>query len=143
MVGHILAQCQTAVCMQTGQHFDAIVELTHHLNALCEALSIFVTPPLTQVTFFVVLSTLIVESVCHLMSDNYTDSPIIESIVGLHIEEWWLQNACREANLIGRGVVISIHRLWGHEPFVVVYGLVKFRAYHFFNLPLVAGQNIA
>ena len=143
MIGHVLAQCERAVGVESWQHLYAVVELAHHLNAFCEALCVLVAPPLAQVAVLVVLGSLVVESVSHLMSDDYTDGSVVEGIVGLHVEEWGLQNAGREAYLVGGGIVVGVHGLRCHEPLVAIYRLVELRANHLLDFPLVAGKNIA
>ena len=142
VVGHILAQRQAAVGMQSGQHLYAVVELSHHLYAFAESLGVLVAPPLAQVALLVVLGALVVESVCHLVTNHHAYGSVVEGIVGLHVEEWGLQYACGEANLVGRGVIVCIHRLGCHEPLLAVHGLVQFRAHHILYLPLVACQHV-
>ena len=143
VVGHVLAQRERAVGMETGQHLDAVVEGTHHLDALLEALAILVAPPAAQVAFLVILGTLVVESVGHLVTDHHTDGAIVEGIVCLHVEEGRLQNAGGEADLVGRRVVIGIHRLRRHVPLVAIDGLVELGANHLLDLPFVACQDVA
>ena len=58
------------------------------------------------------------------MTDDNADGSVVEGIVGLHVEEWRLQNAGREANLVGGGVVVGVDGLWRHVPLVAVNGLV-------------------
>ena len=73
MVGDVLAQGERAVCVEAGQHFDAVVIFTHNLNALFEALGIFFGPPLHEVAVLVEFAALVVEAVCHFMADDNTD----------------------------------------------------------------------
>ena len=57
------------------------------------------------------------------MTDNHTDSTIVEGIVCLWVEEWILEYSGRETNLVGRRVVVSIHRLRCHVPLVAIHWL--------------------
>ena len=69
---------------------------------------------------------MVVEAVSHLVSDDNTNGTIVESIVGLGIEEWILQDAGRETNLVRRRIVVGIDGLWSHKPLVAVDGLSSF-----------------
>ena len=57
------------------------------------------------------------------MSDDHTDSAIVESIVSIHIEERILQDTSREADFVGSGIIVGIHRLGCHIPVVAINGL--------------------
>ena len=59
------------------------------------------------------------------MTDHYTDGTIVERLVSLGIEEWVLEDTCRETNLIGRWVVISIDGLRSHKPLVLIHWLTS------------------
>ena len=50
------------------------------------------------------------------MSDDTADSTIVKGIVCLWIKEWWLENAGREADLVGGRVIVSIDSLRSHKP---------------------------
>ena len=76
-----------------------------------------------EVTVGVILATLVVEAVGHLVANHHTDGTIIESSVGLGIEEGALQDACREADLIGGWIVVGVDGLRCHMPLVTVNGL--------------------
>ena len=57
------------------------------------------------------------------MSDNHTDSSVIESIIGIHIKKRILKDTGGETNFIGSRIVISIHSLRSHSPLVTIYRL--------------------
>ena len=59
------------------------------------------------------------------MADNNADSAVVHGIIGLRIEERLLEDCCREADLVGGGVVVGVHRLGSHAPFGPVRGLSK------------------
>ena len=50
------------------------------------------------------------------MPDDGSGSGIVHGVIFFWIEEWWLQNACREIDGIGLGVFVGIHRGRGHLP---------------------------
>ena len=57
------------------------------------------------------------------MTDYHTDSTIVKGIISSHIKEGILQNTCREADLVGSWIIVSIHSLWCHVPIVTINGL--------------------
>ena len=59
----------------------------------------------------------------HLVANHHTDGAEVGGIVGLDIKEGRLQDGSGEADLVGRGVVVGIHRLRRHAPLVTVNGL--------------------
>ena len=69
------------------------------------------------------LTSLVVESVSHLMSDNHTDSTVVYGIIRIEIEERRLENACGEADLVCCGIVVCIDSLRTHVPAGAVDGL--------------------
>ena len=73
---------------------------------------------------------------CHLMTDHYADSTIVESIIGIHIKERILKDTRREANLVGSWIIIGIYRLRSHQPLIFIHRLTGF-SYHLCMLPLV------
>ena len=93
----------------------------HHLSPVDENFCILCCPPIGQVSFFIVLSPLIIKAVSHLVSDYNSDSSVIKCIVSIHIEKRILQNTCGETNFICRRIVISIYRLRSHIPSVPVH----------------------
>ena len=58
----------------------------------------------------------------HFMTDNYPYSPVVKSIIRIHVKKRILQDTCRKANLIHRRTIISIHSLGCHIPLGTVYG---------------------
>ena len=128
--------------MQAGKHLDAVMESTHHLYALFKALGVFGLPPCLQVAVLVILRALVVKSMSHLVADDHADSTIVERIIGCHIEEGRLQDACREAYLIGCGVVVSVHCLGSHKPLLLIHRLVEMLGYLVLETPCLACENV-
>ena len=125
VVGEVLAQRQSAVAVQARQHLDGREEAVVEVGALVEAGCVAGCPPVVHVACGIKLATLIVESVCHLVSDDHADGSIVECLVGLRVEERILQDASGEANLVGRGVIVGVHGLRCHVPLVLVDGLAS------------------
>ena len=76
------------------------------------------------------------------MADNHTYGSIVISIVGLHIEERRLKDTGREADFIGRRVIVSVHRLRSHVPFVTVDRLVQLLVYDICQIELIAAHDV-
>ena len=77
----------------------------------------------------------------HLMADYHADCTVVHSIVRIHIEERRLQDSCREADFIGSRVIISVHCLRSHQPFILVYRFAGF-GNHFVVIPFVGTLDI-
>ena len=54
------------------------------------------------------------------MSDDRANAAVVCCVVSVEIKERRLQNCCRENNFIHQWVVVSIDRLWGHQPFTLI-----------------------
>ena len=113
--------------MNAGCYLDAVEGLFHHLGPFAEACAVFVCPPVEHVTVLVELATLVIEAVRHLVTDDNTNRAVVEGIVGIHVKEGVLQNTCGEADLVAGGVVVGIHRLGSHVPFLLVHRFVQER----------------
>ena len=70
------------------------------------------------------MAALIVEAVGHFVSDDHADGSIVASVVCFGIEEGRLQDAGREADFVGRWIVVGVDGLRSHEPFRLVGLLV-------------------
>ena len=113
--------------MYTRGYFNRVEVLFHHFRALLKACTVFLCPPINQVAILVKLTTLVIKAVGHLMANHYTNRTIVKRVVRVHIKEWILQNTRREADFVGSRIVICVHRLWGHKPFIFIYWLAQER----------------
>ena len=75
------------------------------------------------------------------MTDYHTDSTVVHRIISVHIEERSLQNSGRETDFVGCRVIISIHRLRCHQPFVLVNRFACF-SNHIIEIPLAGTVDI-
>ncbi len=144
VVGYVLTQGELAVGIDLGvvANLDFIEPVNQHLCVLLETGGILGLPPVVQVAVLVVVAALVVETVGHLMTNHHSDGTIVESIVGIHVEEGFLQDACGETNLVGSGVVVGVDRLRSHAPFGLVHRFVNLR-HHIGDVELVAADNIS
>ena len=109
--------------MHAGGYLDVIEEVGHDFGTLLELLGIRCRPPVFEVAVLIELTSLIIEAVSHLMADHNPYCPVVESVIGIHIEERILKNPRRKANLVRGGIIVSIHGLRRHIPFVPIDGL--------------------
>ena len=100
MVSQVFAQCQFTVSLQARQYFNLVEEIHHHLCAFLETVGITRSPPVGQVSVFVELTALVVESMRHFVTDYYTDGTIVGGIVSFHVEERRLKNSSRETDFV-------------------------------------------
>src|SRR5215471_19397253 len=63
------------------------------------------------------MTTAVVESVSHFVSNNGTNRPIVDCVIGIREKEWTLEDSGRKHDLIAVRAVIRIHHLWYHPPF--------------------------
>ncbi len=70
IVGHILRQCLRTVGGLSRVGFHTIIERNHHLLLLLELSNIGFVPSVVEVTIFVIIRTVIVESVCDFMCEH-------------------------------------------------------------------------
>ena len=112
------------------------------MGALVESLCVGFGPPVLHVAVGIILSSVIVEAVGHLVAYHHTDGSVVEGFVGLGIEEGILQDACREAYLVGRGVVVGVDSLRSHVPFLAVNGLAGLFLDMFLHSPYLASLHI-
>ena len=116
-VGDVLALSERPIYVQAWQRFVFIVLINNRLRALLEFFAGLRRPPIGQISDFVVLPALIVEAVCHLVTDYCSDPAVIHCVIRVGVEEWRLQNAGRENNLVHLRIVVRVHRRRRHSPF--------------------------
>src|SRR5882724_8085118 len=103
---------------------DILVILLHdEVGFLLKAVGVFRRPPILQIPVRIILTTLVIESMRHFMADHQPDGAVIHGIVPVLEEEWWLQYARREINIVGRGIVIGVYSGWRHMPLGAVHRL--------------------
>ncbi len=54
------------------------------------------------------------------MADDRADAAVVDRVVGVHVEEWRLQDRGGEHDLVHAGVVVGIHGLRRHVPLAAV-----------------------
>ena len=59
------------------------------------------------------------------MADHHADGAVVDRVIGIGVVERRLENGRREADLVGRGIVVGVDRLRRHEPFVLVDRLAE------------------
>jgi len=120
MISDVLAQRVGTVSPDITQHADTVEVGHQHLAAFVKTSGIIGCPPINQIALFVVLTTLVIKTVGHFVANHHADSPVIDSIIAVSVEERRLQDTGREADFVGTGIIIGIDRLGTHEPFILV-----------------------
>ena len=127
VVGDILTQRKTSVGMKRIYYDNLVILINQFISTLLETNSILGSPPIDQITILIVVTSLIIESMRHLMADYHTDSAIVHRIVGIRIKEWRLKDRGRETDLIRSRIVISVHGLRIHMPTRLIDRLIHVR----------------
>ena len=109
------------VAPRQGTWDEVVVLLDESLCAAAELTAVGIGPPVDEVAVTVVFGALIVEAVPDLMPDHGTDATVVGRVVGLCVEERWLQDRGREHDLVHARVVIGVDGLRRHEPLVAVH----------------------
>ena len=142
VVSKVLTQCEFTICIEIRQYLDSTEEVSILTRTCLEVLTILFCPPVCHITILVIMASLIIESMCHLMTDNHTDGTIVKGIISLRVEEWILKDTCRETDFIRRRIIISIHRLRSHQPLVLVYWLTSLLLDSILCPELLAGLHV-
>src|SRR5207253_11474720 len=101
---------QFAIELQVVYRHKVPVLVGDAAGALLKFLPILRRPPIAQVAAGIELAALIVEAVSQLVANDVADAAEIDGIIHGFVEEWRLQNAGGEDDLIARAVVISVDR---------------------------------
>ena len=109
-----------SVLLDQLQRHKAVVLGDQCAGTGLEVLAILIGPPVVELAVAVVLRTLIVEAMADLVADHCADAAVVRRILGLRVEEWGLQNRGREHDDIHAWLVVGVHRLRIHQPFVLV-----------------------
>ena len=109
----------SASCVGTNSLYWS---MSFWVSALKLALS-SVGPPVVEFAVAVVLRALVVETVADLMADHRADAAVVRGILGIRVEERRLQNGGREHDHVHGRLIVGVHRLRIHQPFVLVDGL--------------------
>ena len=115
-----------AVGVKAGLDLDRVELGSEHFGFLLELRLIRRRPPVGHVAVRVKEAALVVEAMGHLMADHDTDAAVIDGVIRIGVEERRLQDGGREADLIGRRVIVGIDRLRRHAPFGLVRRLAEF-----------------
>lgn len=139
-VRHVLAQGEPAVETPTGQRFIGLV-LGDQLRAEdVESRAVGIAPPVAQHAVTVEAAAFVVEAMADFMADHGADGAVVQRVVGRDIEKRRLQDGSGKDNLVERGVVVGVDRLWRHCPFLPVQRLTRRRCQ---TLPFKAGRTLA
>ena len=123
VVAHVLAEGLLAVHLQSGQRLLLREPVGDDLGALVVVGLVLGRPPVGQVTILVELTALVVEAVSHLVAHDDADGTIVRGIVGLGVEERWLQDGSGEVDAVEQRVIEGVDRLGRARHLGLVDGL--------------------
>ena len=123
MVTDILTEGKMTVSHESGEDLDGVELGGEFLSLLRELLVVFLSPPSRHVAFSVEKTSLVIETVAHLVADDNSDSTVVHGLVSVGVEERRLKDSSGEADFVGGGIVISVHGLRRHSPPFTVSGL--------------------
>src|SRR5437868_8006582 len=61
------------------------------------------------------------------MTDDCADAAVVHRVIRLRVEEWRLQNAGREHDLVAARIIISVYGWRRHAPFAAIDRLADLR----------------
>src|SRR5205085_7655440 len=146
VIGGIFAQRQLAVELEVVYGDEVPVLVGDAAGALLKFLAILRRPPIAQIAAGIELAALIVEAVSELVANDVADAAEIDGIIHGFVEEWRLQNAGGEDDLVARAVVVGVDRRRRHAPFLAIERLIdlgNLPARFKFVGPLVIAQQVA
>ena len=89
-----------------------------------------------HVAVLVKQAALVVKAVAHFVAYHHSDASVVCGVICLMVEERWLEDTCREADLVGRRVVVGIDGLRSHQPLGLVYRLSNLAVNHVCKIEL-------
>src|SRR5262245_53912980 len=102
--------------MESSLDLIAIELFDNALGPLLKVLQIVRRPPVFQISLCVKFSSLIVEAMGHLVSDNCAHSAVVNCVVSIRKEERRLEYACRKDYLVRKRIVICVHSRRCYAP---------------------------
>src|ERR1700733_3925851 len=122
-VGNILTQCQLAVDLDLVDHGITRILIRNARDALGEFFSVFVSPPIAQISLRIELSPFIVKAMGQFMADRSPRVAVIRRRIGRGIEQGRLQDAGWKINIVHLRIVISVDGRRRHAPFSAIHRL--------------------
>ena len=122
-IADVLAQGEPAVDEVARHRLELGILIGYHRGLVFEIGAVRVGPPVALDAGPVGFRALVVEPVAHLMADHRADAAVIHRRIRGRVEERRLQDARGEDDFVERGIVIGVHRLRRHAPFLAVGGL--------------------
>src|SRR4051794_4457821 len=121
-VADVLADGQRAVDVLAGEvaGLECVVLRDQRLRLHLERRLVVGGPPVVEVAGAVVLCALVVEAVPDLVTDHGADAAVVLGRPAVRGEEGPLQDAGREADLVGGRLVVGVDLVREHQPLVAV-----------------------
>src|SRR5690606_8936958 len=107
-VGKVFAQGQFTIYMRAVQHGVAIKLAYNYMGFFIKFFGVFRCPPIVKVTVRIVLTALVVKSVCHFMSYYSPYAAIVYRVICILVEEGILQDTGGENDFVECRVVVGV-----------------------------------
>ena len=123
-VSDILRNAQRTVYLD-AVYFHGIIVVNDLLGQFPETLFILGSPPIPQVSLFIILGTACVKCMCDFVADDGSDTSQIGHRLCLRVIKRRLEYSGRKHDFIVSGVIIGIDCLGRHAPFIPVHRVVS------------------
>lgn len=124
-VGDVFTLGEGAVDEETGQALVGVELVDEDLGADGEFGGVGFGPPIAEVAGGVVAAALVVEAVDDLVADDGADHAVVDGVVGVEVEEGWLEDAGGENDLVGGGLEVGVDGGRGHGPLGFIHFLAE------------------
>ena len=123
-VSDILRNAQRTVYLD-AVYFHGIIVVNDLLGQFPEMLFILGSPPIPQVSLFIILGSACVKRMGDFVADNSSDSTQVGHRLSLRVIKRGLKDSGRKHDLVVSGVIIGIDCLGRHAPFIPVHRVVS------------------
>src|ERR1700693_3168104 len=116
VVGGVLALSQAPILLHAGFGNELGVLVGDAVAAFVVGLGIVGSPPIAKISVLIEFSPLVVIPMNGLVPNHSAGSGIVDRVILGGIEERRLQDASREVDGIGLGILVGIYRRRRHSP---------------------------
>src|SRR5690606_36973533 len=121
-VSDIFSQSKLPLYVYALQWLISIILSYQFAGSFLEIFQILFLPPVLQIAIRIIPAALIIKTVGNLVADHCAYAAIIHSSICLVVVKRRLQNPGRENNLVPSRIIVSIDRLRGHKPLILING---------------------
>src|SRR3954469_10935576 len=97
--------------MHSGQRFISVELCRQPVSGRAKVFRVLWRPPIQQSPVRVELAALIVKAVTDFVSNHGADAAVVLHIVGVRVEEWWVQDSRRKIQAVLDGDIQRVNGL--------------------------------